>query len=149
MSSSAGYSQEPRHGFTKATVSASRVTLKERGLRSSSIVIRMSAIRKLALETTDLVAPEVVSRDAIHILKGVDTANASLYAGILQKTISGGKAMQTVQFQTKKTIEELRRSPYHQQLGSNVCAAFIARQQGIKLDTALRRLTNRSAISGS
>lgn len=64
-------------------MSASRVTLKERGLRSSSIVTRMSAIRKLAVETTDngLVAPEVVSRDAIHILKGVDTANASLCAG--------------------------------------------------------------------
>ena len=37
--------------------------------------------------------------------------------------------MQTVQFQTKKTIEELRRSPYHQQLGRNVCAAFIAHRR--------------------
>ena len=42
-------------------MSASRVTLKERGLRSSSIVTRMSAIRKLAVETTDngLLAPEL------------------------------------------------------------------------------------------
>jgi site-specific recombinase XerC len=40
------YAQEPRPGFTKATVSAWRVTLEERGLGSSSIIIRMSAIRK-------------------------------------------------------------------------------------------------------
>lgn len=48
--------------------------------------------------------------------------------------------MQTVQFQTKKTIEELRRSPYHQQLGRNVCAAFIAQQQGIKMETAYKKI---------
>jgi hypothetical protein len=39
------YAQEPRQGFTKATVSAWRVTLEERGLGSSSIIIRLSAIR--------------------------------------------------------------------------------------------------------
>jgi hypothetical protein len=44
------YAQEPRPGFTKATVSAWRVTLEERGLGSSSIIVRMSAIRKLAVE---------------------------------------------------------------------------------------------------
>jgi len=43
------YADEPRPGFTKATVSAWRVTLEERGLGSSSIIVRMSAIRKLAL----------------------------------------------------------------------------------------------------
>jgi len=48
--------------------------------------------------------------------------------------------MQTVQFHTEKTIEELRRSPYHQQLGRNVCAAFIAQQQGIKMDTAHKKI---------
>jgi len=48
--------------------------------------------------------------------------------------------MQTVQFQTNKTIEELRLSAYHHQLGRNVCAAFIAQQQGIKLDTAYRKI---------
>ena len=48
--------------------------------------------------------------------------------------------MQTVQFHTKKTTEELRRSPYHQQLGRNVCAAFVAQQQGIKLDTAYKKV---------
>ena len=49
----AWYAQEPRPGFTKATVSAWRVTLEERGLGSSSIIIRMSAIRKLAVAATD------------------------------------------------------------------------------------------------
>ena len=48
-------------GFTKATVSAWRVSLEERGLGSSSIIIRMSAIRKLAAEAADngLFAPEL------------------------------------------------------------------------------------------
>ena len=48
--------------------------------------------------------------------------------------------MQTVQFRTEKTIEELRRSQYHQQLGRNVCAAFVAQQQGIKMDTANKKI---------
>src|SRR5258707_5854911 len=44
------FQQAPRPGFTKATVSAWRVSLEERGLGSSAIIIRMSAIRKLAAE---------------------------------------------------------------------------------------------------
>src|SRR5450631_795050 len=57
------YAQEPRAGFTKATVSAWRVTLEERGLGSSSIIVRISAIRKLAVEATDngLLAPELAA----------------------------------------------------------------------------------------
>jgi site-specific recombinase XerC len=53
--------QAPRPGFTKATVSAWRVSLEDRGLGSSSIIIRMSAIRKLAAEAADngLLAPEL------------------------------------------------------------------------------------------
>jgi len=55
------FQQAPRPGFTKATVSAWRVSLEERGLGSSSIIIRMSAIRKLAAEAADngLLAPEL------------------------------------------------------------------------------------------
>jgi|SRR5579871_3628698 len=49
----AWYGQEPRPGFTKATVSAWRVSLEARGLGSPSIIIRMSAIRKLAAEAAD------------------------------------------------------------------------------------------------
>src|SRR5712672_320758 len=55
------FQQAPRPGFTKATVSAWRVSLEERRLGSSSIIIRMSAIRKLAAEAADngLLAPEL------------------------------------------------------------------------------------------
>jgi site-specific recombinase XerD len=48
------FRQEPRPGgFCKATVSAWRASLEVRGLGSSSIIIRMSAIRKLAAEAAD------------------------------------------------------------------------------------------------
>ena len=56
------FQQAPRPGFAKATVSAWRVSLDARGLGSSSIIVRMSAIRKLAAEAADngLLAPEGV-----------------------------------------------------------------------------------------
>src|SRR6202166_3768749 len=57
------FRQEPRPGFCKATVSAWRASLESRGLGSSSIIIRMSAIRKLAAEAADngLIAPELAA----------------------------------------------------------------------------------------
>src|ERR1700674_2635204 len=57
------FQQAPRPGFTKATVSAWRVSLEARGLGSSSIIIRMSATRKLAAEAADnrLLAPELAA----------------------------------------------------------------------------------------
>src|ERR1700676_3531707 len=57
------FQQAPRPGFTKATVSAWRVSLEERKLGSSSIIIRMSAIRKVAAEAADngLLAPELAA----------------------------------------------------------------------------------------
>src|ERR1700692_805991 len=57
------FQQAPRPGFTKATVSAWRVSLEDRRLGSSSIIIRMSAIRKLAAEAADngLLAPELAA----------------------------------------------------------------------------------------
>ena len=45
--------QEPCPGFSKATVSAWRASLEARGLGSLSIIIRLSAIRKLAAEAAD------------------------------------------------------------------------------------------------
>src|SRR6201984_148609 len=59
----AWFRQAPRPGFTKATVSAWRVSLEERSLGSSSIIIRMSAIRKLAAEAADngLLTPELAA----------------------------------------------------------------------------------------
>jgi site-specific recombinase XerC len=67
----AWFQQAPRPGFTKATVSAWRVSLEARGLGSSSIIIRMSAIRKLATEAADngLLAPSMA--DGIRRVKGV------------------------------------------------------------------------------
>jgi integrase len=57
------YVQAPRPGFSKATVSAWRASLEGRQLGSSSIIIRMSAIRKLAGEAVDngLLAPELAA----------------------------------------------------------------------------------------
>src|SRR5437879_3822448 len=59
----AWFQQAPRPGFTKATVSAWRVSLEARRLGSSSTIIRMSAIRKLAAEAADngLLAPELAA----------------------------------------------------------------------------------------
>ena len=59
----AWFKEAPRPGFSKATVSAWRVSLESRGLGSSSIIIRMSAIRKLAAEAADngLLDPELAA----------------------------------------------------------------------------------------
>src|SRR5258705_1294550 len=65
------YGREPRAGFTKATVSAWRVALEARGLGSISINVRITAVRKLAVEAADngLVAPELAA--GITRIKGV------------------------------------------------------------------------------
>src|SRR5580658_7874958 len=57
------YEQEPRSGFTKATVSAWRVALEARNLGSVSINVRVTAVRKLAVEAADngLLAPELAA----------------------------------------------------------------------------------------
>jgi site-specific recombinase XerD len=68
----AWFIQEPRPaGFTKATVSAWRVTLEQRGLGSVSVNVRITAVRKLAVEAADngLLAPELAS--GIARIKGV------------------------------------------------------------------------------
>ena len=71
---------DARPGFTKATVSAWRASLEERRLGSSSIIIRMSAIRKLAAEAADngLLAPELaagISRVKSAKCVGIRTGN--------------------------------------------------------------------------
>src|SRR6202790_3671953 len=55
------FQQAPRPGFTKATVSAWRVSLEGAGPGVAANNIRMSAIRKLAAEAADngLLAPEL------------------------------------------------------------------------------------------
>src|SRR5208337_835030 len=59
----AWYELEPRPGFTKPTVSAWRVALEARGLGSVSINVRITAVRKLAVEAADngLLAPELAA----------------------------------------------------------------------------------------
>src|SRR5580692_1250686 len=58
------FGREPRTGFTKATVSAWRVALEARKLGSISINVRITAVRKLAVEAADngLLAPELAAR---------------------------------------------------------------------------------------
>src|ERR1039457_6729986 len=58
----AWYGSEPRPArFTKATVTAWRVALEARGLGPISINVRITAVRKLAVEAADnrLLAPEL------------------------------------------------------------------------------------------
>jgi site-specific recombinase XerD len=59
----AWYGQETRPGFTKAAVNAWRITLEARGLGSVSINVRITAVRKLAVEAADngLLAPELAA----------------------------------------------------------------------------------------
>jgi integrase len=59
----AWYGQEPRPGFTKATVATWRVALEARGLGAVSINVRITAVRKLAVEAADngLLAPELAN----------------------------------------------------------------------------------------
>jgi integrase len=65
------YSRESRLGFTKATVSAWRVSLEARKLDPVSINVRLTAVRKLAVEAADngLLAPALAA--GISRIKGV------------------------------------------------------------------------------
>src|ERR1700721_964766 len=57
------FGREPRSGFTKATVSAWRVALEARELGSISINVRITAVRKLAVEAAanGLLAPALAA----------------------------------------------------------------------------------------
>ena len=72
------YGREPRPGFTKATVCAWRVSLEARGLGAVSIYVRITAVRKLAVEAADngLLAPELAS--GIVRVKGVASKGVRL-----------------------------------------------------------------------
>jgi site-specific recombinase XerD len=68
----AWFTAEPRPaGFSKATVAAWRVAFERRGLGPISINVRITAVRKLAVEAADngLLAPELAS--GIARIKGV------------------------------------------------------------------------------
>jgi len=70
----AWYGKEPRDGFTKATVHAWRTALELRSLGSVSINIRLTAVRKLAVEAGDngLIAPALAA--GVSRVKGVRSA---------------------------------------------------------------------------
>jgi site-specific recombinase XerD len=74
----AWYGQEVRPGFTKATVAAWRVALEARGLGSISINVRITAVRKLAVEAADngLMPPEIAA--GITRIKGVASKGVRL-----------------------------------------------------------------------
>src|ERR1035437_8983885 len=74
----AWYGQDPRPGFTKATVCAWRVALEARGLGPVSINVRITAVRKLAVEAADngLLAPELAN--GIARVKGVASKGVRL-----------------------------------------------------------------------
>jgi len=57
------FGREPRPGFTKATVNAWRGALEARRLGSVSVNVRITAVRKLAVEAADngLLAPELAA----------------------------------------------------------------------------------------
>ena len=65
------YGREPRPGFTKATIAAWRVALEARGFGAVSINVRITVVRKLAVEAADngLLAPELAA--GITRVKGV------------------------------------------------------------------------------
>src|SRR5437763_9924756 len=65
--------REHRPGFNKATVSAWRIALEARGLGSVSINVRITAVRKLAVEASDngMLAPELAN--GITRVKGVNS----------------------------------------------------------------------------
>src|ERR1022692_1625421 len=72
------FGREPRPGFTKATVCAWRVALEARGLGTVSINVRITAVRKLAVEAADngLLAPELAN--GITRVKGVASKGVRL-----------------------------------------------------------------------
>jgi site-specific recombinase XerC len=69
---------EPRPGFTKATVNAWRGALEARALGSVSINVRITAVRKLAVEAADngLLAPELAA--SIACVKGAKSKGVRL-----------------------------------------------------------------------
>jgi len=72
------FQDEPGRTFHKATVQKYRVELQNKGLAPSSVNVRLSAIRRLALEAADhgLLSPEVAA--AVTRAKGVKRSGTRL-----------------------------------------------------------------------
>src|ERR1035437_9319024 len=93
------FGREPRPGFTKATVCAWRVALEARALGAVSINVRITAVRKLAVEAAGngLLAPELAS--GITRVKGVASKGVSVAAK--KGTILAGETEPVVRLRSK------------------------------------------------
>jgi site-specific recombinase XerD len=100
----AWYALEPRPGFTKATVSAWRVALEARGLGAVSMNVRITAVRKLAVEAADngLLAPELAS--GITRVKGV--ASKGVRLGNWLSVQQAQKLLNAPDISTKKGLRD-------------------------------------------
>src|ERR1700726_2199749 len=100
----AWYTLEPRSGFTKATVSAWRVVLEGRGPGSVSINVRITAVRKLAVEAADngLLAPELAA--GIARIKGVRSQGVRV--GNWLSLLQAQTLLNTPDARTKKGIRD-------------------------------------------
>src|ERR1700736_253171 len=100
----AWYTLEPRAGFTKATVSAWRVVLEGRGLGSVSINVRITAVRKLAVEAADngLLAPELAA--GIARIKGVRSQGVRV--GNWLSLLQAQTLLNTPDIRTKKGLRD-------------------------------------------
>src|SRR5216683_2927695 len=100
----AWFSLEPRPGFTKATVSAWRVALEARGLGAVSINVRITAVRKLAVEAADngLLAPELAN--GIVRVKGV--ASRGIRLGNWLSVAQAQKLLNTPDVTTTKGLRD-------------------------------------------
>src|SRR5256885_7509926 len=98
------YAREPRPGFTKATVSAWRVALEARGLGAVSINVRITAVRKLAVEAADngLLAPELAN--GIVRVKGV--ASKGIRLGNWLSVAQAQKLLNTPDVTTLKGLRD-------------------------------------------
>jgi hypothetical protein len=120
----AWFQQAPRPGFTKATVSAWRVSLEERHLGSSSIIIRMSAIRKLAAEAADngLLAPELA--------QGISRVKSVKSTGIRVGNWLIGRTERVSQVR----IRESQAAPSDERFGRFPSSDGMSTAQGIRAD---------------
>jgi site-specific recombinase XerC len=100
----AWYGQEARSGFTKAAVNAWRITLEARGLGSISINVRITAVRKLAVEAADngLLAPELAA--GITRVKGV--ASKGVRVGNWLSLQQAQKLLNAPDVSTKKGLRD-------------------------------------------
>src|SRR6185369_9224107 len=100
----AWYGEEPRPGFTKATVAAWRVALEGRKLGSVSINVRITAVRKLAVEAADngLLAPELAA--GITRVKGAKSKGVRV--GNWLSLQQAQKLLNTPDIATKKGLRD-------------------------------------------